>query len=64
MIRVLILLLVATPAFASGKREYPYPSDPQYQYPTHNDAKRYKCPNSQKVWQGNCRVVRPVVSPG
>ena len=63
MIRVLMMLLVATPALA-GQREYPYPSEPQAQYPAETDAKRYKCPQGQKVWQGKCRVVRPVVSPG
>jgi hypothetical protein len=63
---LVILLATLLPAAAQGggltlgsaAREYPYPSEPQYQYPVTERAK--KCPKGQAPYQGKCRVVRAV----
>ena len=51
----------AAPVFSydpRSPREYPYPAEPQYQYPrTDRDM---KCPKGQKPFQGKCRKTRPV----
>lgn len=70
MIRVLFLLIAfATAASAQGitfgsdgRREHPYPAEPQYQYPSTDQRARAqrKCPKGQAVFQGRCRIVRPV----
>ena len=70
MIRALLILLVtALPAaaqsftFGAGApREYPYPNEPQYQYPVQTERPRAarKCPKGQALFQGKCRIVRPV----
>jgi len=68
--RVLVILLAMTlPAAAEGftsapgtPREYPYPAEPQYQYPVQSERQRVtpKCPKGQAIFQGRCRIVRPV----
>jgi len=65
ILTVLIVALAASPAVAFGltfgpgqPREYSYPSEPQYQYP--ETKPRRKCPKGQALWQGRCRIVRPV----
>ena len=70
MLRVLMLLLAtALPASAQGltigsgqAREYPYPSEPQYQYPMKDSRARtqLKCPKGQAPFQGKCKIIRPV----
>lgn len=64
-----VAALTATPAAAQGitlgsgkAKEYPYPAEPQYQYPmtdAHGQA-RAKCPKGQALFQGKCRIVRRV----
>jgi hypothetical protein len=65
----LLLLATALPAAAQGfsagtgaSREYPYPAEPQYQYPVQTERPRVarKCPKGQALFQGKCRIVRPV----
>ena len=43
-------------------REYPYPAEPQYQYPIQSQRTKAvrKCPRGQALFQGKCRIVRPV----
>jgi len=70
MSRALILLLASLTAASAqgvtfgseGKREHPYPAEPQYQYPAQDSRARAqrKCPKGQAVFQGRCRIVRPV----
>ena len=67
---LLILLATALPAAAQGltfgagaPREYPYPAEPQYQYPVQSEQRprlARKCPKGQALFQGKCRIVRPV----
>jgi hypothetical protein len=47
---------------SSKPREYPYPANPQYQYPDQREQPRgvRRCPNGQALFQGKCRIVRPV----
>src|SRR5688572_229571 len=44
----------------SSPREYPYPAEPQYQYPRTDGRAEMKCPKGQKPFQGKCRKARPV----
>ena len=70
MWRILIFILATgVPASAQGlsigsgqPREYPYPAEPQYQYPIQDSRPRahLKCPKGQAPFQGKCRVARPV----
>jgi hypothetical protein len=58
--------VVATSAMAQERkaapREYPYPAEPQYQYPTTagRSQDRLKCPKGTKPFQGVCRKWRRV----
>ena len=50
-------------SYAPGApREYPYPAEPQYQYPIQSQRTKAvrKCPRGQALFQGKCRIVRPV----
>lgn len=70
VMRVLVLLLATATAAAAqgltlgfgGPREYPYPANPQYQYPDQREQARAarRCPKGQALFQGKCRIVRPV----
>jgi hypothetical protein len=46
----------------AAPREYPYPAEPQYQYPTTDGRSkdRLKCPRGTKPFQGVCRKWRRV----
>ena len=46
----------------AAPREYPYPAEPQYQYPTTDGRSqgRLKCPKGTKPFQGVCRKWRRV----
>ncbi len=56
-----LVLLVAIATAWAQPREYPYPNEPQYQYPMQsNRAKAMKCPRGQAPFQGKCRIIRPV----
>ena len=66
---LVVLLAMALTAAAEGftsaagaPREYPYPAEPQYQYPVQSERLRMtrKCPKGQAVFQGRCRIVRAV----
>jgi hypothetical protein len=62
VIAITILLFWSGPTFAAGftfggGHEYPYPNEPQYQYPR-TDGKDMKCPKGQMPYQGKCRPVR------
>ena len=66
---IVLLLAITSVAAAQGltlgsgqPREYPYPADPQYQYPDQRIAPRAmrKCPKGQALFQGQCRIIRPV----
>jgi len=63
---VLYACLLATAAPAQERkappREYPYPSEPQYQYPMMDSRSqgRLKCPKGTKPFQGTCRKWRRV----
>ncbi len=55
----------AAPVFSfdpGAPREYPYPAEPQYQYPIQSQRTKAvrKCPRGQALFQGKCRIVRPV----
>ena len=57
--------LLASAAVAEGRKQvpqYPYPSDPQYQYPPMDarGEKPTKCPKGLKPYQGECRKWRRV----
>ena len=57
---LLVFLASSFPALAQV-REYPYPSEPQYQYPVQSrHSKQLKCPKGQAPFQGKCRIIRPV----
>ena len=57
---LLFVLLSSLPLLAQA-REYPYPSEPQYQYPEQTKSKKaMKCPRGQAPFQGKCRIVRTV----
>jgi hypothetical protein len=65
---LLILLLALLTSTASGQsitfsgsgREYPYPNEPQYQYPSTDARGRSvnRCPSGQAPFQGRCRSIR------
>jgi len=40
--------------------QYPYPAEPQYQYPRTDGRADMKCPKGQRPFQGKCRKTRPV----
>jgi hypothetical protein len=40
--------------------QYPYPAEPQYQYPRMDGRPDLKCPKGMKPFQGKCRRVRRV----
>jgi hypothetical protein len=40
--------------------QYPYPAEPQYQYPRTDGRTDMKCPKGKKPFQGKCRITRPV----
>jgi hypothetical protein len=40
--------------------QYPYPAEPQYQYPRMDGRPDLKCPKGKKPFQGKCRPVRRV----
>ena len=62
----LVLMALGSPAVAEGggftfsgePRQYTYPSDPQYQYPS--DSRKLRCPKGQAPFQGRCRIKLPV----
>ena len=65
----LLAISTALPTTAQGfgfsfgpgaPREYPYPAEPQYQYPRMDGRADLKCPKGQKPFQGKCRKFRPV----
>lgn len=64
---MLLACLAGTPALAAAgftfgpgaPREYSYPAEPQYQYPSNSRTQR-KCPKGQALFQGRCRIMRPV----
>ena len=50
-------------SYAPGApREYPYPAEPQYQYPIQSQRTKAvrKCQRGHALFQGKCRIVRPV----
>jgi hypothetical protein len=48
-------------SFGPFAREYPYPAEPQYQYPMMDGrGNRLKCPKGTKPFQGVCRKWRRV----
>ena len=56
---------IVSTAFAQGRQQmpqYPYPSEPMYQYPPMDarGEKRTKCPKDLKPYQGVCRKWRRV----
>ena len=59
---IFLLLCCCAPALAFGfsfggtGREYPYPNEPQYQYPGKNDFRR--CPTGFAPYKGRCRKIR------
>jgi hypothetical protein len=66
---VVVLLATVSTATAQGltlgsgkPREYPYPANPQYQYPDQREQPRgaRRCHKGQALYQGKCRIVRPV----
>jgi hypothetical protein len=66
----LLLLASSVPvdaqSFSAGvPREYPYPSEPQYQYPVQTRqapkaSPKARCHKGQAEYQGKCRIIRPV----
>jgi hypothetical protein len=56
------VLVAATGALAEKRAlvpQYPYPANPQYQYPmVDSRGERIKCPKGQKPYQGVCRKWR------
>jgi hypothetical protein len=55
----------AAPVFSfdpGAPREYPYPAEPQYQYPIQSQRTKAvrRCPRGQALFQGTRRIVRPV----
>ena len=45
---------------SAPRPEYPYPGEPQYQYPRMDGVKEMKCPKGQQPYQGKCRITRRV----
>jgi len=41
--------------FGGGGRDYPYPNEPQYQYP---GKELRKCPKGFAPYKGKCRAIR------
>ena len=39
--------------------QYPYPAEPQYQYPR-TDGRDMNCPKGKRPFLGKCRKTRPV----
>ncbi|MBX9845745.1 MAG: hypothetical protein K2Z80_28470 [Xanthobacteraceae bacterium] len=46
--------------FGGAGRDYPYPNEPQYQYPYTDGRGRIvnRCPRGQAPYQGKCRKIR------
>jgi hypothetical protein len=46
--------------FGGSGRDYPYPNEPQYQYPYRDSRGRdvNRCPRGQAPYQGKCRHIR------
>lgn len=52
--------LVSAPGQPSTVPQYPYASEPQYQYERTDGRATIKCPKGFKPFQGQCRKWRPV----